>query len=204
MATAVVSAFLDALEKVELGAARRVMPQAGTAPHRVPRSRPRAARMLQPGADPVRKVSSFRAAGAGRHVVHSRHRSVRLRRELPARTHHRALGGMAAEQEVFNVVTTGPESDLEAVTRIARSMVGRWGCRSESAAVGPAGRWRPAHGGISDELLNLVDEEVRRITDDCYAEPPIAEGEPQQLDAMVVQLLAHKRWTNRRSTRPRA
>ena len=34
---------------------------------------------------------------------------------------------MAAEKEVFDIVTTGGENDLEIVTRIARSMVGRWG-----------------------------------------------------------------------------
>ncbi len=38
-----------------------------------------------------------------------------------------ALGGMAAEQVVFGVVTTGAESDLQTCTGIARSMVGRWG-----------------------------------------------------------------------------
>jgi cell division protease FtsH len=32
---------------------------------------------------------------------------------------------MAAEQEVFKIVTTGAENDLEMVSRIARSMVGR-------------------------------------------------------------------------------
>ena len=45
-----------------------------------------------------------------------------------------AMNGMAAELEVFGVVTSGAESDLEAVTRIARSMVGRWGM---SDAIGP-------------------------------------------------------------------
>lgn len=44
-----------------------------------------------------------------------------------------ALGGMAAEEEIFDVVTTGAESDLENVTRIARSMVGAGVCPSASA-----------------------------------------------------------------------
>ena len=38
-----------------------------------------------------------------------------------------ALGGRAAEEIVYGDVTTGAESDLEQVTRIARQMVGRWG-----------------------------------------------------------------------------
>ena len=82
-----------------------------------------------------------------------------------------ALGGMAAEQEVFDVVTTGSESDLETVTRIARSMVGRWGMseRIGTLSVLPA-EGDPRMAGISDGLLDAVDEEVRRITDECYAE----------------------------------
>ena len=62
-----------------------------------------------------------------------------------------ALGGMAAEQEVFNVITTGAESDLEAVTRIARSMVGRWGMsdRVGKLSVLPADG-DPRMAGISD------------------------------------------------------
>jgi cell division protease FtsH len=47
---------------------------------------------------------------------------------------------MAAEQEVFGVVTTGAESDLETAARIARSMVGRWGIseRIDPVSVLPA------------------------------------------------------------------
>jgi hypothetical protein len=41
---------------------------------------------------------------------------------------------MAAEQEIFGVITTGAEQDPEAVTRIGRSMVGRWGMSSASAS----------------------------------------------------------------------
>src|SRR5699024_12842859 len=45
-----------------------------------------------------------------------------------------ALGGMAAESIVFDVVTSGAESDLETATSIARQMVGRWGM---SEKIGP-------------------------------------------------------------------
>ena len=38
-----------------------------------------------------------------------------------------ALGGRAAEELVFGDVTTGAESDIQQVTRIARGMVERWG-----------------------------------------------------------------------------
>jgi hypothetical protein len=51
-----------------------------------------------------------------------------------------ALGGMAAEEEVLGVVTTGSESDLEVVTRIARSMVGRCARAQRFNSLGPVGR----------------------------------------------------------------
>jgi cell division protease FtsH len=101
---------------------------------------------------------------------------------------------MAAEQEVFNVVTTGAENDLEMVTRIARSMVGRWGMseRIGTLSVLPS-EGDPRMAGISDGLLDAVDEEVRRITDECYAEARrLLREHRQKLDAIVTQLLAHE------------
>jgi cell division protease FtsH len=82
--------------------------------------------MLQPGADPVRKVS-ITPRGRALGVTLSTPESDRygydanyLRGRIIG-----AQGGMAAEQEVFNIVTTGEENDLEVVTRIAKAMVGR-------------------------------------------------------------------------------
>ena len=101
---------------------------------------------------------------------------------------------MAAEQEVFNVVTTGAESDLEMVTRIARSMVGRWGMseRIGRLSVLPA-EGDPRMAGISDGMLDAVDEEVRRITDECYAEARrLLKENRDKLDAIVAQLLVHE------------
>jgi cell division protease FtsH len=105
-----------------------------------------------------------------------------------------ALGGMAAEKEVFDVVTTGAESDLEVVTRIARSMVGRWGMseRIGTLSVLPA-EGDPRMAGISDALLDAVDEEVRRITEECYAEARrLLRENRDKLDAIVVELLEHE------------
>jgi cell division protease FtsH len=186
----------DALEKVELGTARIVViPEAQrrlTAYHEAGHA---LLGMLQPGADPVRKVSII-PRGRALGVTLSTPESDRygydadyLRGRIIG-----ALGGMAAEQEVFSIVTTGSESDLETVTRIARSMVGRWGM---SERVGPLSVL-PADGdprlaGISDGLLDTVDEEVRRITDGCYADARRLLRENRvRLDAIVDQLLAHE------------
>ena len=186
----------DALEKVQLGTARNVVipeeQRRRTAYHEAGHA---LLGMLQPGADPVRKVSII-PRGRALGVTLSTPESDRygydvnyLRGRIIG-----ALGGMAAEQEVFNIVTTGAESDLEMVTRIARSMVGRWGMseRIGTLSVLPA-EGDPRMAGISDGLLDAVDEEVRRITDECYTEARrLLKENRSKLDAIVAQLLVHE------------
>jgi cell division protease FtsH len=186
----------DALEKVQLGTARNVVipeeERRRTAYHEAGHA---LIGMLQPGADPVRKVSII-PRGRSLGVTVSTPEADRygydanyLRGRIIG-----ALGGMAAEQEVFNIVTTGAENDLEMVTRIARSMVGRWGMseRIGTLSVLPA-EGDPRMAGISDGLLDAVDEEVRRITDECYAEARrLLRDNRDKLDRIVVQLLAQE------------
>jgi cell division protease FtsH len=186
----------DALEKVQLGTARSVViPESErrrTAYHEAGHA---LLGMLQPGADPVRKVSIV-PRGRALGVTLSTPDTDRygydanyLRGRIVG-----ALGGMAAEQEVYGVVTSGAESDLEHVTRIARSMVGRWGM---SERVGPLSvlplEGDPRMMGVSETLLNAVDEEVRRITDECYADARrLIREHRAQLDAIVAQLLVRE------------
>jgi cell division protease FtsH len=186
----------DALEKVQLGTARNVVisedERRRTAYHEAGHA---LLGMLLPGADPVRKVSIIprgRALGvtlstpdADRYGYDANY----LRGRITG-----ALAGMAAEHEVFDVITTGSESDLEVVTRIARSMVGRWGMSDRIGRLSvlpPDGD--PRMAGISDGLLNAVDEEVHRITDECYAEARrVLKDNRDKLDAIVKQLLLHE------------
>jgi cell division protease FtsH len=186
----------DALEKVQLGTVRSVvMPETErrrTAYHEAGHA---LLGMMLPGADPVRKVSIIprgRALGvtlstpeADRYGYDANY----LRGRIIG-----ALGGMAAEHEVFGVVTTGSESDLEVVTRIGRSMVGRWGMseRVGKLSVLPADG-DPRMAGVSGGMLDIVDDEVRRITDECYAEARrILQANRAKLDAIVAELLLHE------------
>ena len=187
------SDLTDALEKVQLGAARNVVipedERRRTAYHEAGHA---LLGMLQPGADPVRKVSIIprgRALGVtlstpdqDRYGYDSKY----LRGRIIG-----ALGGMAAEQEVFSVVTSGAESDLEMVTSIARSMVGRWGMSQKIGAVSvlpPEGN--PLMNGTSNAMLDLVDQEVHRISDECLAEARrLLRENRDKLDAIVKQLL---------------
>jgi cell division protease FtsH len=102
-----------------------------------------------------------------------------------------ALGGMAAEQEVFDVVTTGAEHDLEMATRIARSMAGRWGMSERIGAVSVfPSEGDPRLAGVSEGLLDAVDEEVQRITSECLADARrlLAENRAK-LSAIAEELL---------------
>jgi cell division protease FtsH len=186
----------EALEKVQLGAARHLVlsedERRRTAYHEAGHA---LLGMLTPGADPVRKVSIIprgRALGVTLSTPDADrygHDQSYLRGRIIG-----ALGGMAAEREVFDMVTTGAESDLEAVTGIARSMVGRWGMSERIGTLSVLPReGDPRMAGISDNLLNIVDDEVRRIVDECYAEARRSLRENRhRLDSIVEQLLARE------------
>ncbi len=183
----------EALEKIQLGTARTVVLPAEdrrrTAYHEAGHA---LIGMLQPGADPVRKVSIIprgRALGVTLSTPEEDrygYSAEYLRGRITG-----ALGGMAAEEEVFGVITTGSESDLETCTTIARGMVGRWGM---SELVGPVSvlpkEGDPRMAGISDAMLSTVDEEVRRLIDSCYAEArKLLRENGHRLDSIVAELL---------------
>ncbi len=87
-----------------------------------------------------------------------------------------ALGGRAAEQVVFNRVTTGAENDLQRVTAIARQMIMRWGMSERLGTVSYSTRESPfmtvGDTGVptnySEETAELIDDEVQIIVRSCY------------------------------------
>lgn len=187
----------DALEKVQLGAERAlVMPleeRRRTAYHE---SGHALLGMLQPGADPVRKVTIVprgRALGVTLSTPDAdkyAYTEEYLRGRIIG-----ALGGMAAEHVVFGVVTTGSESDLEQVTSIARGMAGRWGMSERvgrlSAIPGDA---QQAYGlSAAPATLDAVAHEMRRIVDECYESAcrQLEEHRPR-LDALAAALLENE------------
>src|SRR3954470_10123184 len=190
----------DALERIILGAERQIVispdERERTAYHE---SGHALLGMLRPGADPVRKVSivprgralgvTFQSPDADRYgydVAYLRGRIVG------------ALGGRAAEQVVYGDFTTGAESDLEQVTRIARMMVGRWGMSEKVGMVSvlPGPQDEPTlfpgqgPGGPSEETRQLIDAEVRRIVEECYAEAiATLTDHRDQLESLTRRLL---------------
>ncbi|MEA2178617.1 MAG: cell division protease FtsH, partial [Solirubrobacteraceae bacterium] len=167
----------DALEKIILGTERRITlsreERERTAFHE---SGHAVLGMLVPGADPVRKVSivprgralgvTFQSPESDRYGYDESY----LRGRIVG-----ALGGRAAEEIIYGNVTTGAESDLEKVTNIARQMVGRWGMSDRIGLVSvlPGPNDEPTffpgtNGGPSEATRELIDQEVRKIVDDCY------------------------------------
>jgi cell division protease FtsH len=125
--------FTDALERIVLGAERKILRR--PAANGVPRGGTRGRRDARPGADPVRKVSII-LRGQALGVTVSAPDVDRLsydEQDLLARIRG-VVGGRVAEEIVFGTHTTGAESDLQQLTDIARRMVGRWGM---SDAIGP-------------------------------------------------------------------
>jgi len=109
-----------------------------------------------------------------------------------------ALGGRAAEQLVYGVVTTGAENDLQQVTLIAREMVVRWGM---SPKVGPlnfgtedgAGPLGLAQKPFSETTGALIDSEIKRIVGECLEEAQrLLAGNRPRLDALARALLAEE------------
>ena len=187
----------DALEKVILGAARRLMlsraDKERTAYHE---SGHALLGMLLPGSDPVRKVSIVPRGGAlGITLQTPESDRYGYTADFLVNRITTALGGRAAEELVYGHYTTGAEADLQYVTRLARSMVGRWGM---SEAIGPLAVLPPsgAEGFVAagdllaDETRQLFDAEVRRIVDESYqhAMTLLRQHRPQ-LDALVAGLL---------------
>ncbi|MFH8613548.1 ATP-dependent zinc metalloprotease FtsH [Streptomyces sp. NPDC017979] len=171
--TAVTQADLfSALEKVQLGAERPLVlapdERRRTAYHE---SGHALLGMLQPGADPVRKVTIVprgRALGVTLSTPEAdkyAYTESYLRGRIIG-----ALGGMAAEHVVFEVITTGAESDLEQVTALARGMVGRWGMSERVGRLTAIPQDAQVPYGLSaaPETLDSVDHEMRRIVDECY------------------------------------
>ena len=188
--------FGEALEKILLGTVRGIMlspeEKLSTAYHE---SGHALLGMLTPGADPVRRVTIIpRGQALGVTVQTPQvdrygYSEKYLRGRIAG-----ALGGRAAEEIVYGEVTTGAESDLDQATRLARQMVGRWGM---SPAVGPVsvlpppGQEQPFGGdGVAPATKELVDEEVRRLVEDCYGDAvDTLRSNRERLDRLAHTLL---------------
>ena len=191
-------AFAEALQKITLGPARNILlnpaDRERTAYHEAGHA---LLALVVPDSDPVHRVSIVprgMALGATYQLPVDDRTSYAedyLRARITC-----ALGGRAAEQLVYGVVTTGAENDLQQVTEIARHMVLRWGM---SETLGPVSFVAPQDDGLppafqhqpySEATAELIDAEVRRIIEQCHddADRRLAEHR-DKLDALAHALL---------------
>lgn len=137
-----------------------------------------------PYADPVHKVSIIARGNAGGYTLKLplEERRLQSKKEFIDDI-AMSLGGYAAEQMMFGDITTGPSSDLQVATNLARSMVTRWGMSDVIGPITLGGSTRTQYGEVvekeySENVSTQVDAEVKRIVNDGLktAEKVLAEN----------------------------
>jgi cell division protease FtsH len=191
------SDFTDALERIMLGAERKiVLTQEDRRRIAYHEGGHAIVGMLTPGADPVRKVSII-PRGQALGVTLSTPEDDRFNyseEELRAKIRV-SLGGRVAEEIVYGEPTTGAESDIQQVTMIARGMVQRWGMSDRVGFVTVAPQdgqnlLLPGAEPASDATQELVDAEVRRIVEEEHrAVTELLSENRHRLDALADALL---------------
>lgn len=106
------------------------------------------------------------------------------------------LGGRAAEEIVIHDVSTGASNDIQRATSIARSMVTEWGMSDKVGNIFLGGEKEVFLGKdyatqhtYSEKIGDLIDSEIKKIIDDCYARAiEVLKSKRDILDNMVKVL----------------
>ncbi len=89
-----------------------------------------------------------------------------------------SLGGRVAEEEIFDDITTGASQDIKQATAIAKSMITKFGMSerlglinydNDSDEVFIGRDFGHTSRGYGEKVAGTIDEEVKRIIDECYA-----------------------------------
>ena len=146
--------------------------------------------LLPKSSDPLHKVTIIprgRALGVT-HWLPERDKYVVTRQELVSSIMS-ALAGQAAEELVFNEVSTGASSDFKAASDIAYKMVSTYGM---SKKLGHVVYQHPYKGdyGFSEQTAEKIDDEVRALIEECYKETTnMLIAEREKLDKLSYALL---------------
>jgi cell division protease FtsH len=152
-----------------------------------------------PEADPVQKITIVGRGQAGGLTWNrpTDDRMLTSRKKMLAQL-TLLLGGRAAEQIVFDDITSGASNDLENVTKMARTMVTRLGMSNElgSMVYGQKeeliflGREISEQRDYSEAVAEQIDREVRKLVDDSYKQAlAILKKYRTELDAVANKLL---------------
>lgn len=152
-----------------------------------------------PEADPVQKVSIIaRGMAAGYTIALPMDDRTLMPRKKLISEMIGLLGGRAAEELVFDDITSGASNDIERVTQLARNMVTRLGM---SAELGPMvygqkeeliflGREISEQRDYSESVAEKIDKEVRALVNDAYSQAKsILSKYRKELDDIANRLL---------------
>ena len=150
-----------------------------------------------PHADPVHKVSIIARGNAGGYTLKLplEERRLQSKKEFIDDI-AMSLGGYVAEKMIFGDITTGPSSDLQVASNLARAMVTRWGM---SDVIGPIALvdsgGRSQFGEItekefSETVSTKVDAEVSRIINDgLKSAEKVLEENKKAFTAIALKLI---------------
>ncbi len=130
---------------------------------------------LQKNSQPVQKITIIpRTMGALGYTLNmpEEEKYLKTKEELQAEI-VTFLGGRAAEEVVFECVTTGASNDIERSTRIARAMIGMYGMSDVFGCMGlqqVQNRYLDGRrtSECADQTLAIMDDEVRKLMADAY------------------------------------
>ncbi len=111
-----------------------------------------------------------------------------------------SLGGRVAEELVFDDITTGASQDIKQATRMAKAMVTRYGmsenigliCYDNEDEEVFIGRDLAHARGYSEGVAASIDQEIKRIIDECYAKARQIIGENRPILEACANLLLEK------------
>ncbi len=110
------------------------------------------------------------------------------------------LGGRVAEEMIFDDITTGASQDIKQATAMAKAMVTKYGmsenigliCYDEADNEVFIGRDLAHTKGYGENVATLIDQEVKRIIDECYAKAKDIIHQHEQILHKCADLLLEK------------
>ena len=152
---------------------------------------------LQKDAEPVQKITIVpRTMGALGYVMHvpEEEKFLNTQKELEAMLVG-YLGGRAAEEIVFDAVTTGAANDIEQATKVARAMITQYGMSQKFGLMGLASQENQYLSGravlnCGDDTATEIDHEVMKLLHDSYEESKrLLRGHRTALDKIAEYLI---------------
>ena len=157
---------------------------------------------LLPDVGPVYSVSIIPTGGAGGYTMQLPEKDDmfntkgHMLQEITV-----SLGGRVAEEEIFDDITTGASQDIKQATAIAKSMITKFGMSerlglinydNDSDEVFIGRDFGHTSRGYGEKVAGTIDEEVKRIIDECYLKARTLIQEYHPVLEKCAQLLLEK------------